>query len=846
MATTPRATRLRDRVSFAAFSIALAWAIFQYGGVAPATWNICLLMVALAAAIHWLSPPTPQPIVGRFWQWALLLLPALIGFQALPLPLFLLRFLSPARAVITDSLAVVMPPVRLAALSVAPAVTFASLLRVIAYTLVFLSIRNLAGRIKAQQPWLIVAPLIAVGALEAALGLWQHAQRAQVTGTYVNKNHFAGLLEMTLPLTVACAAGFRGSSRALKIGGAVLVVLVMSAALLDSLSRMGFASGLAGLSMMAVLVVWAKLRGWRRWLTLFTMAALSLFLLVFLPPEEMIVRLAGLVSTDAGTQEARLPIWRDTLHLIASYPLFGCGLGAYETAFLKYQTSVVDRTFTYAHNDYLQAAAETGATGCLILVALILPVSRRAFRAALRGHDWNTRYLGWGCAGAITAIALHSLADFNMYVPANAMLLAWILGIAASLRLPHESTQPEPRLRRFALILGGVLFCYAPLWIVFTAVFSSNLHAESVFCQIGICDTGAVVTAQTIAHGGQVTAVPAPILAHALRRDPNLPGRWCDLGDSLARAGDTAGAAYCYTHALNLGPDIPPILMRAAGFYHSLHEDDHALPQFARVMGLTATYDPVIFDWFQDQHIPLPLILTWGIDGNQRAAQAYLSHLIDLDQMSDALEAWNWMAYHNYAGDKFMRRWLDYLMSKGKYEIAAEAWARHLGPRRAGYLESNWIYNGDFESEPSGVIFDWRIDPREGVEVSQDSSIAHMAAHSLRIQFDGRENLNFNEISQTAVVRPGNYRFEAFLRTENITTDQGVGFHIFDPAAPSRLDVWTEAPTGTHDWTRIERTLSVAPGTSIVQIQIVRRPSLRFDNQIRGTVWIDGVVLAKL
>src|SRR5207249_9006094 len=105
------------------------------------------------------------------------------------------------------------------------------------------------------------------------------------------------------------------------------------------------------------------------------------------------------------------------------------------------------------------------------------------------------------------------------------------------------------------------------------------------------------------------------------------------------------------------------------------------------------------------------------------------------------------------------------------------------------------------------------------------------------------ENLNYNHVSQTAYVRPGPAQFRAYLKTAGISTDQGIGFHIFDAESPARLDMFTEQLTGTSDWRKIETAFVIPQNTKAVTIQVVRRPSLRFDNQIRGTAWIDDVTL---
>jgi O-antigen ligase len=101
-------------------------------------------------------------------------------------------------------------------------------------------------------------------------------------------------------------------------------------------------------------------------------------------------------------------------------------------------------TVDYAHNDYLQVMAELGLLGFIAGLALLLRVLWTVLRAALEERALDVRYRAIACAGAFTAILLHSFVDFNLYMPANAMLLAWIAGIqASSLRAPsHPPSSP--------------------------------------------------------------------------------------------------------------------------------------------------------------------------------------------------------------------------------------------------------------------------------------------------------------------------------------------------------------------------------------------------------------------
>jgi hypothetical protein len=76
-----------------------------------------------------------------------------------------------------------------------------------------------------------------------------------------------------------------------------------------------------------------------------------------------------------------------------------------------------------------------------------------------------------------------------------------------------------------------------------------------------------------------------------------------------------------------------------------------------------------------------------------------------------------------------------------------------------------------------------------------------------------------------------------------LTTDQGLGFQIVDAEAPARLDLKTEPLLGTREWSRIEAPLVIPPPTRLVEIRLVRQPSLKFDSKIRGAAWIDDVRL---
>ena len=642
----------------------------------------------------------------------------------------------------------------------------------------------------------------------------------------------------------------RGSGfRILKGGGMACVALLLFCALLRSNSKMGFISCLGALFVMAALALGSAVHGWKRLAAVAGLIALFLCAFIVVPPVELAGAFGGLLSNDWATLEGRWPIWLNTLQLIRAYPIFGCGLGGYQSAFLKYQSAGIDNTFDYAHNDYLQLGAELGAVGCLILAGFTLQILIHVVRAALRGPDQRTRYLALGCLGGMVSIGLHSLTDFNLYIPANAVVLAWIAGIASGLPVPSKTEAADRRAiapvfpRGFAIAFGVLLTVYAAAWIRFQSNFRSDPRAEQAFCRFGICAAD-IIPDEPARTGEKTPAARTAALLEWLRRDPTNPLRWSDLGVALWKSGEMERAGYCFSNALALGPEVPPVLLQAAEFYHKVHEDQRSRQQTARVLAMTDSYDRFIFTSYAAEDFTLSEILRQGLPAGRRAAQAYFDYVADGGDVESTSKVWDWLVAQGYSDDRRFNAYLSLLIKNERYDSAAQLWSLGLGNRRNGYRQSTWIYDGDFETEGSDSPFDWAIRSVSGVQVTRDKAIAHSGIQSLRIEFQGTENVSYEHTSQIAVLPPGAYRFQAYVQTKEITTDQGIGFRLSDPDGHS-LNILTEPLTGTSGWRKVEQAVCVTPRMRRLDIRLVRRASWKFDNKISGTAWIDSVELVR-
>lgn len=415
-----------ERAAEAALLLAVAAAVAGYGGAEP-VWFAAVELLLFAVGVAVLVRLPGSKLVSL--PWMPLLVVGVVLLQLLPLGE--------------------------GAISVAPDETRAHLLRLATYLVAFYLAVLLAARAEARSR--LVAGLVGIGTLAALYGLAQyvsaHSLDYDATGPYINRNHFAGLLEMLLPLALALVfvRGAAGSSRGAGLRGwlthpaAQKVVLplaaavLLSSALLFSRSRMGLISTLLAVGLMGLL--W-KQRGQSRGplpvvalvVVLGSAAAFSLWIGV----APVLARFEGTAFADPG----RPPIWSDTVRLIGDNLWLGTGWGTFALAYPAVQTAHLNALVAHAHNDYLEHTAELGLPGALLLWGGIGTVFVRTLRALLRRGGGQERLWLWGCAGSLTAILLHSLTDFNLYLPANALVFSLVLGLAYVLAREGVTAHP--------------------------------------------------------------------------------------------------------------------------------------------------------------------------------------------------------------------------------------------------------------------------------------------------------------------------------------------------------------------------------------------------------------------
>jgi O-antigen ligase len=337
----------------------------------------------------------------------------------------------------------------IAPLSLEPPASVDALLRLATYVMIGVSA---AVAIRKKEHLRQAAVVIAMcGALNALYGsaeylsghqhvLW-HDMRIgsdEASGTFINRNHFAAYLAMTLPMALGLVLGrsrrgdgsrhwrerileLTGPAGLITVSAGVAIGLIWIGVIL-SYSRAGLAVAL----FVTAIVLAANYGGWRRRaiVALLIVPVAWLLLQDVRAPGERFVTNAPEISSFGG----RLPVWESSVRIIDDYPVLGTGFGTFESAFVRYRPPGLDYRWDFAHNDWLQFFVEGGLVGGGAALA-VLWMCLGPGRWASEGGRPALLFCG---TSAIAGIAVQSLVDFGWRIPAVAVLTAFLIGATSN------------------------------------------------------------------------------------------------------------------------------------------------------------------------------------------------------------------------------------------------------------------------------------------------------------------------------------------------------------------------------------------------------------------------------
>jgi hypothetical protein len=335
----------------------------------------------------------------------------------------------------------------------------------------------------------------------------------------------------------------------------------------------------------------------------------------------------------------------------------------------------------------------------------------------------------------------------------------------------------------------------------------------------------------------------------AARLSPFDAGYTADLAQANDWAGRSNVALPLFHRAQQLFPNSPEINWKLSNFYIRAGNTADALPALKKILSSNIIDKNQIFALSDRAGINSETILDKVLLPNTPTYFAYLNFESQRSNFSAAQETWNRLLSLNSPFEpKEAFPFLEALIRSHELDSASQVWSSLVSrfPDRIPSPASanNLITNANLQADILDGAFDWRVFPVSGVAVDQDSTGPSGDARSLRVEFDGTQNLYYGSVLQFVPAQPRTkYTFSAFTRSQAITTDAGVGIQISDGYDTNRILGSTEPLIGTTPWSEQSFSFETPPETRLLIVRIVRSPSQKFDNKIAGAFWLSRVSL---
>ena len=446
----------KDHLIYIGFLVLIAWLPLPLGSNRPwaeaimEIWAFSLMFLWLIAFMRYqvqTSEPYQKaaPVIGLFLLWL-----AWILLQIIPLPPVWVASLSPT----AFDLHILMNSTDLMTLSLDLYATVAGWFKSLAYILIFiLSLLLIHSRRRLRQLAYVViysglfqavyGSLMTLSGLGYGFFIQNPAALNVATGTFINRNHFAGYLVMALSVGIGMMIASLDTesdytvkqrlryylklilSKKLRLR---LYLAMMVIALVLTHSRMGNTSFFVSLMIAGGLgLILSKHATRGTVILLISLIAIDVFIVgAWFGLEKVVERIEETRLVKETRDEVDIYVyqqWKD-------YKWTGSGLGSFYSVFPKYRKEDVDGFYDHTHNDYLEFASDTGVIGAVLLGSIVAMSIYAALVAQYRRRDPLMRGISFAAIMSICAMLIHATVDFNLQIPANAATFMLILSMA--------------------------------------------------------------------------------------------------------------------------------------------------------------------------------------------------------------------------------------------------------------------------------------------------------------------------------------------------------------------------------------------------------------------------------
>jgi tetratricopeptide (TPR) repeat protein len=332
----------------------------------------------------------------------------------------------------------------------------------------------------------------------------------------------------------------------------------------------------------------------------------------------------------------------------------------------------------------------------------------------------------------------------------------------------------------------------------------------------------------------------------AVHYDPLSAHYWMDLASAYEASGDDARAREAYLRAKSVYPASGEVAFHYGNFLLREQEFPEAYEELRRAVRADPSLLPLAISRTWRSSEDVNQLLDNVLPANTEAYLQALDFFASIHQGQAALAVWQrLLGFGKSIPLPRTFAFFEELIREDRAADARGAWPEALAAAGLPHdqpADQSLIWNGNFAQDFVNGGLDWLWTPLLGVAIGFESGGAPNGSRAVRLDFNGGSNPILDVPAEYVPVEPNrNYRFHAFMRTEEITTESGIRFQITDPNHVGAPSVVTDNFTGSHPWTSVDADLATGPATHFLLVRMYRDPSRLFENKLEGTVWIADV-----
>jgi hypothetical protein len=341
-------------------------------------------------------------------------------------------------------------------------------------------------------------------------------------------------------------------------------------------------------------------------------------------------------------------------------------------------------------------------------------------------------------------------------------------------------------------------------------------------------------------------------LRKAVELDRNSSEALLDLANAYDGEGDPSQARQSYLSAQRVYPLSADVCWSYGNFLLRQGESDAAFAQLHRAVELEPRRASEAFALAIRVQPDAATYLDKIVPASAANYVSIVRALSDAGDLDTAQLVWTRLvALRQRVSLRDLVPYIDALKQKRGYLVAYPAWLQAVSimqnPPPAD-PPGSLIWDGGFESGFAGGGFAWEFSTMtKNARLSFDRTERHSGSQSVRIMFNGRENLNFEDSCQPFLPEPGfTYRLTGWLKTLSLTGNEGVRLQVLARTPTQDQALLTEDVRGTQDWKQVQLRWTAPPATTLATVCVRRKMSDATGANIQGAAWADDISLVPL